>query len=96
MLGEQAGESIDQVCRDIVVAGTSVFCAEDSVGATGTTRTNVDGLINTVLLDKVIRLLQLNNAKPFTKLVKPNPNVGTSGDSALVLGYHPPGSVLLA
>ena len=78
VLGEQAGESIDQVCRDIVVAGTSVFCAEDSVGATGTTRTNVDGLINTVLLDKVIRLLQLNNAKPFTKLIKPGSGVGTT------------------
>ena len=79
VLGEQAGESMDQVCRDVVVAGTSVFCAEDDVGATGTTRTNVDGLINAVLLNKVIRLLQLNNAKPFTKLIKPTTAIGTAG-----------------
>lgn len=78
VLGEQGGESIDQVCRDVVVAGTAVFCAEDSVGATGTTRLNVDGLINSVLLDKVIRALQLANAKPFTKLIKPSDGVGTS------------------
>lgn len=78
VLGEQAGESKDQVCRDIVVAGTSVFCAEDNTGTTGTTRTNVDGLINNVILDKAIRALQLNNAKPFTKLIKPGIGVGTS------------------
>ena len=77
VLGEQAGDSIDQVCRDILVAGTSVFCAEDDSGATGTTRTNVDGLINTVIMDKVIRYLQVGKAKPFTRLIKAGTGVGT-------------------
>jgi len=36
VLGEQAGQSVDAVWRDILVAGTSVFCATDSVGASDT------------------------------------------------------------
>jgi N4-gp56 family major capsid protein len=78
VLGEQGGESIDQVCRDVVVAGSAVACAEDSVGAIGTTRTNVDGLINAIMMDKVIRALQIALAKPFTKLIKPGQAEGTT------------------
>ena len=77
LLGEQAGQSVDAVWRDILVAGTSVFCATDSVGASDTTRTNVDGLINTVLLRKAIRLLKGQNAKMFNKIIKAGTAVGT-------------------
>lgn len=77
VLGEQAGQSVDAVWRDILVAGTSVFCATDSVGASNTTRTDVDGLINTVLIRKAIRLLKGQNAKVFTKLIKASTGVGT-------------------
>jgi len=78
VLGEQAGQTIDQICRDILVAGTSVFCLTDSSGASDTTRTNVDGLINAVAINKALRLLQNNNAKYFTKLIKPGTGVGSS------------------
>jgi len=78
VLGEQAGQSIDQIARDILVAGTSVFCLTDDVGASDTTRTNVDGLINAVAINKALRLLQNNNAKYFTKMIKPGQGVGTS------------------
>jgi len=79
VLGEQEGQSLDQVCRDIIVAGTSVFCATDDSGATGTTRTDVDGLINAVAMNKVLRFLQNGNTKPFTKLIKPGTGIGTQG-----------------
>jgi N4-gp56 family major capsid protein len=79
VLGEQAGQSLDQVSRDILVAGTSVFCTEDDSGTViGTTRTNIDGLINTPLIRIAVRYLQLQNAKPFTRLIKPSPGVGSS------------------
>lgn len=77
VLGEQEGQSLDQVCRDIIVAGSSVFCCTDDVGATSATRTEVDGLINAVAINKVLRFLQNGNAKPFTKLVKPSTGIGT-------------------
>lgn len=77
ILGEQAGQSVDAVWRDILVAGTSVFCAEDDTGTSGTTRTNVDGLMNKVLLRKVIRLLKGQNAKMFTKIIKAGTGIGT-------------------
>jgi len=79
VLGEQEGQSLDQVCRDVIVAGTSVFCATDDAGATGTTRTDIDGLINVVAMNKVLRFLQNGNAKPFTKLIKPSTGIGTQG-----------------
>lgn len=78
VLGEQSGQSIDQICRDIIVAGTSVFCHEGS-DVWGTTRTNVDGLIAASGLNLGLRLLQNNNAKPFTKLIKPGTGIGTQG-----------------
>jgi len=77
VLGEQAGQSVDAVWRDILVAGTSVFCATDSVGASDTTRTDVDGLINTLLLRKAIRLLKGQNVKMFNKMIKAGPGIGT-------------------
>ena len=78
LLGEQGGQSVDQVWRDILVAGTNVFCATDSVGGTSATRTDIDGLVNTVFLDKLIRQLKQQNAKFFTKMVKASTGVGTT------------------
>lgn len=77
VLGEQSGQSLDAVWRDILVAGTSVFCATDSAGATSTTRTDVDGIMNSVLLRKIIRQLKGQNAKFFTKMIKASANVST-------------------
>lgn len=77
VLGEQAGQSLDAVWRDILVAGTNVFCATDSAGATSSTRTAVAGLINTVFCDKLIRQLKQQNAKFFNKIIKASTGVGT-------------------
>lgn len=78
VLGEQGGQSVDAVWRDVIVAGTNVFCATDSAGATGSTRTNTAGLVNTVFLDKLIRQLKQQNAKFFTKMIKSGTGVGSS------------------
>ena len=89
VLGEQAGQSIDQIARDILVAGTSVFCHEGS-DVWGTTRTNVDGLIAASGLNKALRLLQNNNAKVFTKMIKPGTGVGTQSISPSFWGIVSP------
>lgn len=77
ILGEQGGQSVDAVWRDILVAGTSVACHEGS-DVYGTTRTNVDGLMTSVGLRRSIRLLKGQNVKMFTKMIKASTGVGTS------------------
>lgn len=77
VLGEQGAQSVDQVWRDVLVAGTNVFCATDDSGATDSTRTNVDGLINAIFLDKLQRQLKQQNAKFFNKMVNASTGVGT-------------------
>lgn len=78
VLGEQGGQSVDQIWRDIIIAGTNVFVATDNSGATSSTRTDGDGLINAVFIDKLIRQLKNQNAKFFTRMIKGSTGVGTS------------------
>ena len=77
ILGEQGAQSVDQVWRDVLVAGSNVFCATDDVGGTSATRTNVDGLYNQVFNDKLQRALKRQNAKFFNKMVNASTGVGT-------------------
>ncbi len=60
LLGEQAGDTIDQVTRDIVVAGTSV-----NYSSTATSRGGVGSgmVMATADILKAIRTLMTNNAR---------------------------------
>jgi N4-gp56 family major capsid protein len=76
MLGEQAGRSIDNICRDIIVAGTSV-----SYGGSGhNLRSQVAAgeIITTTLVDKAIRTLKGNNAKKVMGFVSPDAGYATT------------------
>ena len=80
VLGENMGETMDSVYREILVAGTSVYCVEDDDGgtfATGTTRTNCAGTLCKSVIDAVIRELRGADAKPFTPIVAGSTKVNT-------------------
>ncbi len=78
LLGESAGQTLDNVYRDTLVAGTNVFYS-----GTATVRTAVRGLITTTILDKVQREMRGNNAKYWNSMpIVGMDRVGTSPISA--------------
>lgn len=87
ILGEQVGDSLDQLCRDIVVAGTTVQYA-----STATSSATVD---STMLLDRsevkqAVRTLKVNNAKPLTEMINPDNGYNTTPIGRCFVGIvHP-------
>jgi N4-gp56 family major capsid protein len=67
LLGENAGETLDAIYRDSLVAGTTV-----QYSGTATARTAVTAQVTTADLDKITRTLSVNNAKFWNM----NPIVG--------------------
>jgi len=63
LLGEQAGQSLDIIYRDVLVAGTNVIYSN------GAARTAINTLISAAILDKAIVTLNAANAKPFTSVI---------------------------
>lgn len=74
VLGEQAGQSVDQVYRDILAAGTNVAYA-NGVASRNLILTNI---LTAADLDKAIRNLNNNNAKMFTEIIKGGTAIGTT------------------
>lgn len=88
MLGEQAGRSIDNLCRDVIVAGTSV--SYGGSGHTLRTQVAVGEIITTTLVDKAIRTLKGNNARKITSMVAPDQGYSTTPLNACYVGLtHP-------
>jgi N4-gp56 family major capsid protein len=73
ILGDQAADTYDQITRDVLVAGTSVFYA-NGVGGRGSVAANV------AVADyrKIARALRLNNARKITKIISASDGVGTT------------------
>lgn len=75
VLGEQAGQSLDAVYRDIINAGTNVRYA----GAVANRNLLTTGSKPTVTdLDAVLKTLKGQNAKYFTKMIKGTTAVSTT------------------
>ena len=72
LLGEQAGESLDEIYRAVLVAGTNVAYANAVAD-----RNSVVTIVTTADLDKVIRVLSNNMAKMHTKMIKAGTGIGT-------------------
>ena len=75
LLGEQSGQTLDLLIRDIASAGTAVF-----YGGAVAARVNLTGVAQKVdgsILDRVIRYLDTNNARRFKEMVKASTNVST-------------------
>lgn len=69
--GFQAGTTVDDLRRDVLVAGTNVQYAN------GSARTDVNTIIAKGDFQTAVRFLKNQNAKPFTALVKPGEGTAT-------------------
>src|SRR5262245_59874586 len=77
LLGEQSGQSMDALLRDVAVAGTTVFYG--GAAASRSLLTTTTHKIDTAVLDRVIRFLLAQNAKMFTEMVTASVKVSTFG-----------------
>lgn len=85
VLGDQAGLTIDQIRRDVLVAGTNVAYA-NAVAA----RVNVNVKLATADLDKAIRFLKNQNAKFMKEGIPASTGVGTGAVRKAFIGVvHP-------
>jgi N4-gp56 family major capsid protein len=85
VLGDQAGTTVDQVRRDVLVAGTNVAYA-----GTATTRLGTITKIAAADLDKAIRFLKNQNAKFMKEGIPPSDGVGTGAIRKAFIGIvHP-------
>lgn len=75
ILGEQAGDSLDQLCRDVLVAGASVQYAST---ATQTSEVSAAMKITRDEVKQVVRTLKGNNAKMITSMIDPSDGVSTT------------------
>lgn len=83
LLGDQMGDTIDQLARDVIVAGTTVQYA-----STATTRATVAAgmTLNADEIREATRTLQTNNAKYITKMIEPSTGFNTSPVGAAYIG----------
>lgn len=87
LLGIQAGDTLDQLTRDVLVAGTSVQYA-----STATSRATVTSAMKLTKAEimEAVRTLKGNNAKKITSMVDPSDGFNTSPvDAAYVAFVHP-------
>ena len=74
VLGDQVGDSLDQIFRDIVLAGTTVQYA-----STATARTDITAAMKLTRdeIKEAVRTLKRNNAKPLLGRIDPNNSYNT-------------------
>lgn len=85
--GEQAGQSLDQICRDVLVTGTTVQYA-----STATTRATVTSTmkISAAEVREAVRTLKINNARKLKEMISPSNGIDTIPvDSCFVAVVHP-------
>ena len=71
LLGEQMATTLDSLTATALAAGTNVIYTNDSA------RNTLASKIDSTSLEKAIRLLRRNNARPFTEIIKASTGVGT-------------------
>lgn len=87
ILGEQAGDSLDQLCRAVLVAGAS-----EQFASTATTVATVDDAmkLDRAEVKEAVRTLKGNNAKPVTSMINPSTGYNTTPLNAAFIGIvHP-------
>ena len=87
ILGDQAGDTLDILSREVLNAGTSIQRVNDRVG-----RINIlaGDLIDGLTLRKVVRTLKNNKAKRITRMVMPSNKIGTEPiNQAYIAIVHP-------
>lgn len=71
LLGQQRGETFDQLYRDLYATATNI------VYANGTTTATVTEIVDKNDLDRLHRMLRNNKAKTYTPMIMAGQNVGT-------------------
>lgn len=85
VLGEQAGQTLDEIHRDVLVAGTAVRYASAVAN-----RAAVAANITTADIDSAIRTLKGQNAKRFTEVMTGSTKIGTAPVKSAYIGItHP-------
>lgn len=87
ILGDQAGDTIDQLTRDILAAGTNVY-----YGGVRTARGDITAtdIVSAVLMKKVVRLFGNNKAKKMTRMVNPSDGYNTTPLNACYIAICSP------
>jgi len=89
ILGDQAADTLDQLARNVLAAGTSVIYSDVSTNAARTDVASTD-IITTTVVKKAVRTLKNNNAKKLTKMVNPSTGYSTTPLNACFIGLvHP-------
>lgn len=73
ILGEVAGQTAELVIYNQIRAGTNVLYV-----SSGNTRATVNGAVSSTILDRMIRQLKRQNAKPITRMLAGSDKVGTA------------------
>ncbi len=84
LLGEQSGETLDILRRDVLVTGTSVSYTN------GTTRAGLNSTLSLAALRTVLRTFERNDAKYITRILSGSPNIGSDAiPMSMVAIVHP-------
>ena len=83
VLGEQAGDTIDQLTRDVLNAGTSVTYGGD---ATSTAEVAAGDVVTTTLVNAAVLTLKNNNAKKLKRMVNLSTGYASSPLDAAFVG----------
>lgn len=87
LLGDQAGDTLDQLTRDVLSAGTSVVRVNARSLRTSVTSTDI---LDATTLRKTIRTLKNAKARPITKMIDPSTGYATSPVAPAYIGIvHP-------
>jgi N4-gp56 family major capsid protein len=74
LLGEQAGDSIDQLTRNVLLAGTTIQYAN---GRVSRVTVAAGDILNDTEIYKVVRTMQTNMVRPITQILNASTGVGT-------------------
>lgn len=90
ILGDQAGDTLDQLTRDVMVAGTTVQYA-----STATQRTDITASMKLTAAEvrEAVRTLQNNKAQPIMRMIDPNNSYNTTPLNACYIGIVSPYSL---
>lgn len=83
ILGEQVGDTLDQLARDVMAATTTKQYAS-SATTTGTVTSSMK--INRAEVKEAVRTLQRNNAKPVTSMINPSTGYNTTPINRAYIG----------
>jgi N4-gp56 family major capsid protein len=87
ILGDQMGDTLDQLTRDILSAGTNVFYGGN---ATSTATVDSTDLIADTEIKQVVRLLKNNKARKITSMINSTTGINTTPVDACFIGIvHP-------